>query len=161
MSEGGITVRGIPEVQSNLRALPKLLVMECFSKGLHAAAQVMESAVRVRLPYDRTASSVEEYGLLLNDLVSIVTIDTNGNGGQVQITFRKKAMVALWVEYGHRLVRGGRLASKKNKSGKGTVIGQVPPHPFLRPAFEAAADAAIDAFVAAVQSYMTEGSIAA
>jgi len=36
------------------------------------------------------------------------------------------------VEFGHRQVTGGRL-----RTGRGRVIGSVPPHPFFRPAVDA------------------------
>jgi hypothetical protein len=56
------------------------------------------------------------------------------------------ARVAQWVEYGHRLVRGGY--SKVLKNGKtrgiGKVIGDVAAHPFIRPAYEASRDAVAD-----------------
>lgn len=137
---------------ANLKAFPKLMVMECFSKALRRAANVMAAEVRVRIPYNdqsRTATSVKEYGLLLNDLISLVTIDANGNGGKAQITFNKKGMVALWVEYGHRMVTGGRYNRRGSRQ-----VGNVPPHPFMRPAFEAAAEETIAAFIEEVENYV-------
>jgi len=44
-----------------------------------------------------------------------------------------------WVELGH-------IVREKGKGKKGKVIGHVPPHPFLRPAFEAKGEEAIIAF---------------
>ena len=43
----------------------------------------------------------------------------------------------MWVEYGHAMV--GHRPGKKD-------LGTIPPHPFMRPGFDASADAAVDAF---------------
>lgn len=60
--------------------------------------------------------------------------------------------VAHNVEYGHRMVVGGK--SKLNIAGQfvgeGKVVGEVQAHAFLRPAFEASATGALEAMA---QSY--------
>lgn len=149
MPEGGITVRGIPEVQRNLAAFPQLLVMQCLLKAVSRAAAVIEEELAARTPEDEDARSTEEYGLLIENLMSVVTVDENGQGARASIGFGKKGFIALFVEYGHRLVRGGNQ------------YGSVAPHPFMRAAFEAAAEKAVDVFIEEVRNYLTEGSIAA
>lgn len=70
----------------------------------------------------------------------------------------KGAQHAHLVEFGHRMVVGGSVARitgkqkgyappTKNKAlrGAGRVVGQVPPHPWLRPVFEARKRRALDA----------------
>jgi len=49
------------------------------------------------------------------------------------------AHVARWVEYGHRMIRGGRsrLLPNGKTRGPGKQIGFVDAHPFIRPAYEA------------------------
>lgn len=148
MSDGGITVRGIPEVQHNLKDFPRLLVLGCFQRALSRASAVFEEELAARTPETDYSTSSEEYGHLLDNLVSEITIDTQGRGGRVQIGFGRKGFVALWVEYGHRMV---------NRSHKQT--GTVKAHPFMRPAFEAAANRAVDVFVETVQEYLQSGSL--
>src|SRR5258707_312105 len=131
----GITVRGIPEVQRNLKGFPRLLVMQCFRKALSRAAAVFEQELAARCPEGELSTSTEEYGHLVDNVMSTVEIDSQGHGGKAQIGFGRKSMVALWVEYGHRLL-----------SHKGKPIGHVQPHPFMRAAFQAAADRAIEVF---------------
>lgn len=48
--------------------------------------------------------------------------------------------VAHLVEFGHQLVAGGTL-----RSGEGHVVGHVPAHPFLRPAYDAQREAMVAA----------------
>jgi hypothetical protein len=50
-----------------------------------------------------------------------------------------KAPHAHLVEFGHAQVSGGslRVGKKKTKKVKGSVVGYVPPHPFIRPAVAA------------------------
>jgi hypothetical protein len=145
-----ITVRGIPEVQRSLAAFPRQLVMSTFAKALGRAAAVFEAELSARVPEGMDTTSSENYGTLLDNLCDEITIDAQGRGGKLQVGFGRKGMVALWVEYGHRMVSH----SKKE-------LGTVQPHPFMRPAFEAAADRAVDVFIDSVREYMQSGSIAA
>jgi hypothetical protein len=144
----GITVRGIPEVQRNLAEFPKLLVMGAFNKALSRAAAVFETELRARTPESDYSTSSEEYGHLVDNLMDVIEIDSNGRGGRVSIGFGRKSMVALWVEYGHRML---------SHSGKGK--GTVQAHPFMRPAFEAAAEAALEAFTLAIQEFLQQDNI--
>lgn len=147
----GITVRGIPEVTRNLEEFPKLLVMSCFAKALSRAIAVFEAELRATCPEaDYETTSSEEYGTLLENLMSTVEIDSGGRGGRARVGFGKKSMVALWLEYGHR---------KVTHSGKD--IGFVPANPFMRRAFAAVAERAVEVFVEEVKAFMQQGSIAA
>lgn len=140
----GITVRGIPEVQRNLESFPRLLVLNCFQVALSRAIAVIEEEVRTRTPESDYSTSSEEYGHLLDNLMSEVTIDTQGRGGFARVSFGKKSYVALFIEYGHRMVtHGGKDTGKF-----------VQANPFMRQAFEAAADKAFDVFAETVREYM-------
>jgi hypothetical protein len=152
MSEGGITVRGIPEVQGFLSGFPKMLVMGCFAKALSRAAGVFEAELRAHMPETDYSTSSEEYGHLLDNLLSEVTIDTGGRGGKARIGFGRKGMVALWVEFGHRMLSHGK---------KPTKLDRVKANPFMRRAFEAAANAAVDAIIDTVREFMQSGAKAA
>lgn len=50
------------------------------------------------------------------------------------------AYLMRWLERGHLLVAGGRIAwtdgKRSHRGTGGKVIGHVPPHPVLRPAFD-------------------------
>ncbi len=56
------------------------------------------------------------------------------------------AYLLRWLEFGHQLVKGGQVPwtdGKRRRGGKGHVIGHVPAHPVLRPAFDEHIQAAI------------------
>ncbi len=141
----GITVRGIPEIKRNLSNFPRALVIGCFNRALSRAAAVFEAEVRERCPETDFSTSSEEYGHLVDNLQSTITIDSQGRGGKARIHFGKSSFVALWVEYGHRMV-----------THKGRQVGTVAANPFIRQAFAAAADRALEVVIETVQEYMKE-----
>ena len=65
----------------------------------------------------------------------------NNNPFILEVQLQNTAYYALWVEYGHRIVKGG-------KKKKGRVVGQTGARPFMRPTYESQKDA-IEAQVAA------------
>lgn len=146
----GITVRGIPEVQRNLADFPKLLVMGAFTKALSRAAAVFEAELRANTPETDYSTSSDEYGHLVDCLTDELEIDTNGRGGRVRVGFGRKGYVALWVEYGHRML---------SHSGQKTKLDRTKANPFMRQAFENAADAALDAFTEAIQEFLAADGI--
>ena len=145
-----ITVRGIPEVQRNLGAFPKLLVLGCFRKALARSAAVFEDELARRCPETDYSTSSDEYGHLVDSIVSHITIDFQGRGGRGVIGFGDKSFVALWIEYGHRMV-----------THKGKQIGSVVAHPFVRASFAAAADRALEVFVEEVQKFLRDAKVKA
>ena len=136
-----IDVRGIPEVQRNLSAFPRLLVLQCFRKALSRAAGVFEEELRRRAPETDYSTSSDEYGHLVDNIMSTVTLDTQARGGGARVSFGDKTFVAYLVEFGHRMV-----------THKGKQVGDVAPHPFIRAAFESAADRALEVFTEEVQA---------
>ena len=65
---------------------------------------------------------------------------------------RGTGRAAHLVEYGHRLVKGGvSRVGAKGPVGPGRQIGDVPAHPFLRPAYEASWQLSLEAFVGALR----------
>lgn len=147
-----VTVRGIPEVQRNLKEFPRLIVLNCFRKALARAAAVFEQELAARAAAMETdySTSSEEYGHLVDNLMSEITIDTNGRGGRLKVGFGKKGFVALWLEYGHRMV-----------THQGKQIGSVKAHPIMRPAFDAAADRAVEVFTETVKEFLSEANLSA
>ncbi len=151
MPEAGITVQGLAEVQKNLSAFPRLLVVGCFNKAFKRAAAVFEEEIRANTPETEYSTSSEEYGHLVDNLMDEISLDTQGRGGRLKIGFGKAGFVALFVEYGHRMV-----THSKKDTGK-----FVPANPFMRKAFAAAAGKALEAFTEAIQEYMKTASIKA
>jgi HK97 gp10 family phage protein len=137
--EAGITISGIAETAAMLDELPRYIVLHGFNEGLHAAAEVIEREMRPRIP-------VHE-GELKAALMHEVTLDSNYRGGIASVGFGNMGMRAFWVEFGHAMV--GHKPGKK-------ALGQVPAHPFMRPAVFASQEAAIDAFAASIRKTVEE-----
>lgn len=66
----------------------------------------------------------------LQDHIIVELQEATPQKAVVAVGTDKKGFYGLFVEMGHRLVRGRKRSEKKE-------IGYVPPHPFLRPALEA------------------------
>lgn len=133
-----ITVTGLAEVQEMLATAPKEIVARGYLRALQAGADVIADEVEVRTPIKaEDTGGMLDKGVLRESLMIQVTLDSQFRGGVAEVGFGKNGVVANWVEYGHRMV--GHAPGKKEK-------GVVPPHPFMRPAADASADRAIEAF---------------
>ena len=154
MSGELIKVTGITEVQKMLAEAPKSVVARGFLKALDAGAKVFEQELEIRTPVLVSAlMTVAEKGKhhpgdLRRALMSLVTLDSQFRGGEAAVGYGKQGFIANFVEYGHRMVT--------HKPGK-KHIGQVPAHPFMRPTFDAKADAALDAFAESLIGTLKEG----
>jgi HK97 gp10 family phage protein len=120
-------------------------------KAVVAGARVIANAMIERTPtqlHRSNGSTALEVGELKEHIKVRASTDDNGDpiaiagpDGQVQ-------HVAHWVEYGHRMVTGGRsrvLPDGRTQGGGKAAEEDVPAHPFLRPAFESSANAALEA----------------
>lgn len=150
-----LNVTGVKEAVAYLEELPKNIVVLGFLRALDAAGAVIQDALFENTPVRtevRSTQSAARTGLqaggrvitggeLREALTRKITIDTNYQGGVVEVYHGKLAWVANLVEYGHRLV--GHKPGKKD-------LGTVPAHPFIRPTAEAVAQEAVDAFEASI-----------
>lgn len=141
MADDGIsiTVEGLSELQAKLDALTQKQADRCIRTALKAGAVFEQAAIVERAPVKDGTGGYLPPGALKSDIVIRFMKDVQGaisvKVGPAKLT----AHVARWVEYGHRIVQGGRnriLTSGKQK-GNGIVTGEVPAHPFIRPAYEA------------------------
>jgi hypothetical protein len=107
---------------------------------------VIKAALALRIPI----SDEETAGDLRAALMSAVTLDAQFRGGVAEVGFgTKQGHIANFVEYGHRMV--GHKPGKKE-------LGMVAAHPFMRPAAEVSADAAIDAFADSLEATLKAGT---
>jgi hypothetical protein len=123
--------------------MPHTIVVQAFLQALSAGGAVILAEVAARTPERDEGERNEDQIHLIEALTYETELDTNGQGGRVRIGFGREGRRAMWVEYGHRLM-------SHNPDEK--EIGTVPAHPFMRPAADAAADAAIEAFRATLES---------
>jgi HK97 gp10 family phage protein len=134
-----ISVEGLTELQKSLEDLGTKKAQAAIRKALKAGAAIEQAAIIERAPVKVGSGGILPDGALKNDIVVKMTKDAQGNPMAVVTPDKYTAHVARWVEYGHREVQGG--ASRKQRDGSykgpGKHTGDVPEHPFIRPAFEA------------------------
>jgi len=149
--EFSIEIEGIDEVCRLFEEAPRRAIPTALLRGLAAGGRVIEETMAGLAP-DRT-------GELLADLATVVTLDSEMRGGVAAVGFSHGGSdlhgygmdyVARFVEYGHRLV--GHKPLKKE-------LGQVAPHPFMRPAAESSAEAAMDELVAVMMEELTAAQL--
>lgn len=137
------------ELQQKLDQLKGEQLEKIMRKALRDGAKVYQAAVSEAAPErveTTEGSDALPPGALKSDV--IVTKVPSQGGPIYEVWFGKLTRhVAFWVEYGHRLVRGGtsRVLKSGKTRGKGREVGQVKPHPFFRDAFEHSTDAAAKA----------------
>lgn len=144
---------GMAGVTAKLNALgdPKF-AKTARNTALIKAGRVLKAAIEDNAPVAALGPTADGTSLEPGELkanIGMSLIEDGPNGAYVSVgPNRNVAHIARWVEYGHRLVKGG--SSKLNKrggySGKGTQIGFVPAYPFIRPAGEVAGPEAVAVF---------------
>jgi len=159
VEEFDISVSGVGEACAMLDRVPKETARVGFARALAAAAVPIVEAVDVLTPVsaknelwdDETFSSIPGTGTgsLKKALHTDVYLDSDGYRGVASINFGRQGHVANWVEYGHHLI--GHKPKKKE-------IGEVQPHPFMRPAAKASGDAAVDAFTETLERELVSGT---
>lgn len=125
---------------------PRNIVAKGYLRALDAAGQVMVRALWPRVPVDLKAAMNRAHagkGALVGRLDAFIELDAQFRGGVVDVGFGDLGHIALWLEYGHRMV--GHKPGKKQ-------LGDVPAIPFMRPAFDACNEQAVDAFAATLAS---------
>lgn len=149
----GAKIMGLDELDDFLRTSPVEIANGPIRKALKAGGDVLQKAIVERAPVLEMPQSPNSTalppGALKGDITLKVTV-AQGGGTAVVEPGKFTRHVARWVEYGHHMVRGGYAkfsgpgASAKQLRGAGKWLkdNDVPPHPFIRPAVEAAIDEA-------------------
>jgi len=140
-------VEGIEDLEKALADLDVKVRVTAMRKALHAAGVPVREAVIERAPTKDEVGGKLPVGAMKAD-VRLRVIQADGQLMAVVDFGPMTYYVARWVEYGHRLVRGGYSSIKRGKlRGQGHQVGDVPAHPFIRPGFEASTQASFEAFV--------------
>lgn len=134
MNNISITIDG--DLEARLRSLGPELARRALREAIAAGGAVLADAVKERVPV-RT-------GLLRESVETGVEISSQGNSGIASVAFGiEEGKIASLVEFGHHEVTRSHLDA-----------GNVPAHPFLRPAFDEsaihAAEAAISVLVGSI-----------
>lgn len=121
-----LRVRGLEEVIAKLNKIDANLTGKSLAEAVRASAKVVEDEIRNRAPFDPGHRAGK--GPHMRDTISSKVSASDLT--KVTVTTGPNSKLWWLVEYGH-----------KSPNEKTT-----PAHPFIRPAFEASADAAIETF---------------
>lgn len=147
----GCKVTGTAEITARFESLRQAMRGEAVRSAARKASNVMAREMRTVAPVldERTANSTaQEPGVLKSSIrVSVSRPDNRDIVRALIGPNRKASRVAHLVEYGHRLVKGGKSrVGPKGAVGPGVQIGDVSAYPFLRPAYEATAQSVLETF---------------
>jgi HK97 gp10 family phage protein len=133
-----VRIEGLDALTTQLQALGKSLGPEKSEPVLLEGAQIIAARVRARAPQGPTGR--------LKEAVIAKMLPRRGPGpaSAIAAVDRKKAPHAGLVEYGHRLVR------------KGKVIGNVPAKQYFRPAVDETQAAVTELVMSKLQNLVEE-----
>lgn len=149
----GLKTKGFPETQAALIQLRQTVATDATRGAVRAGANVIRDEMAAQAPMldEETANSTAlDPGVLKTEIrVAMGRVDKEGFIVAEIGPSEEVAHVARWVEYGHRLVKGGYSSFKRGRlQGSGKQIGEVPAHPFLRPAYETSWQKSIQEYAA-------------
>jgi HK97 gp10 family phage protein len=141
MADDGISIdiEGLSDLQAKLDDLGTKAAERAIRAALKAGAAIEQAAIIERAPIKDGTGGMLPEGALKSDIVIKMSRDDQGTILAIVGPAKLTKFVARLVEYGHRNVRGGvsRLLRNGKSKGPGSHIGDVPAHPFIRPAYEA------------------------
>jgi HK97 gp10 family phage protein len=157
---------GLKALTDKMAAIREQVRSDGTRKAVRAGANVIKAAMVEKTPVlieKKAGSDSLEPGEVkanirvratMEDGDPVALVGPKGKGGAV-------AKTAHLVEYGHRMVTGGK--SKMNAAGNFIGGGKVhevdvPAHPFLRPAFEESATAAMEAIAETLGEELQEAA---
>ncbi|MDE2099253.1 MAG: hypothetical protein KGL39_18510 [Patescibacteria group bacterium] len=149
-----IRVEGLDQVRAELARFDAAVQDRATRAGLRRAADTVADAIEERAPVRPALPSGTALppGALKADFGFTISRRSGVLMAVIQ-PGKLTRHVARWVEYGHRMVKGGYLSVKRGKlRGHGKEVGNVPAHPFIRPGFEASVVPAVNAFAEGLKS---------
>jgi HK97 gp10 family phage protein len=162
MAEDGVTIdiQGLAELQATLTDLSTRAADKAMRNALKAGAAIEQASISTAAPIKVGSGGILPDGALKNDIVIKIKKDDRGGMTAVVGPDKYTAHVARWVEYGHRLVRGGysRMLANGKTRGPGKEVDQVEEHPFIRPAWEASREAVTTAITTTLASEIEQAA---
>lgn len=163
MASVKVSVEGAEEIDRQLGRLPIELRERTLKKALNRAGTIGVREARNRVDPSVTGGD-PEFAPLKKQINKRAMKSRELKSGEVGTVVRVVSRHAHLVEYGHRAVLGGTIASGSparirkakdpERTGKGRVIGFVEPHPFFRPGQIAAGPQIDREVISAVDKYI-------
>jgi hypothetical protein len=136
------------DCDAKLKAMGERMAAKALKNALTAAGLVFKDALIAAAPErtdDLSGGNALPPGALKEDIGGDVLMRPEKEFGIVRVGPSKLTeYVARWLEQGHDIKTHG-----KSRSGR-TVIGHVPPHKFMAPAFDASSQQALDVFTESI-----------
>lgn len=129
-----VKIEGIKEIQKRLDLLAdhieRRLLIDVMKKSLLKAKAEAEARAPTGPVVVRTGKTGGRYSNIPGRLKRSFRIKKmrSDNPFMLEVQLQNTAYYALWVEYGHRIVRG--------RKGNKRVVGSARARPFMRPTFE-------------------------
>jgi HK97 gp10 family phage protein len=144
MEFGELTITGGKELADLLAAMPDRAANNVMRGALYAGAVVIRDEARRLAPLGHPPLPKGESAATLRK--GIIASRGRGTRGTLvaKVHLSKEAWYGRLVEFGHRIAKGGALRGRR----RGRVAGNVPAHPFMRPAFDSKREAAVAAIIA-------------
>lgn len=146
-----LELSGWNEAQGRMKLVRDTIRDEATVEAARQGGRVIRDEMRVRAPIladiPSPRSTARAPGTLKRAIRQLTRNVKNGVAEAIIGPSGKWSFLASWVEYGHRLVKrvdGGKVKLRVAGGGQGEQIGTVQPHPFLRPAYEASVDSALN-----------------
>jgi HK97 gp10 family phage protein len=158
----GATITGFSEMQGKAKLLREAMRNQIAVDAVRAGATVIRDAMAAEAPVmeqEKTPESTAADPGALRDAIRMTSprIDVQGMVRSLIGVAKRMAYLGRWIEYGHRLVKGGRSRlGPKGKYDPGRTIGFVPADPFLRRSYERTEREAIEAFMETARTEIRE-----
>lgn len=165
-----LTVKGLAELRAAFEQLPARLVNGAIRAGLRQGANLVKNQAKANFnhapgPKDLTAALkasirvTQRRGTPTRVVFNVVAGDLTK--AQVKRFGKQAAFYALMVERGHwvnngKALAGGRKDAARARRIAGGETRYVPAHPYMRPAIEAKAQAAIDVMIDTIGAKLPE-----
>lgn len=159
---GGFSMKieGLQEIDQKLSALAGPVARQLIYEAVMDGGKVLQNEVRLQAPSrpELPRGTAIPPGALKSDIELHFGFNDQGLPSAIIKPGKYTAHVARWLEYGHRLVRGGysKVTASGRTRGRGKEIAVVRPYPFIRPAFEAARMTAVDATIESLQKNLPD-----
>lgn len=144
-----LQLSGWEETRRRLSLVRTTVGEQTAAKAVREGGRIVLEEMATRAPvldHKTARSTAQEPGTLKGAIRMVVHGAKEGVAAEALVGPSKKyVFLARWVEYGHRLVKGGySKITARGRRGPGRDVGVVPAYPFLRPAWEATRGRALE-----------------
>jgi hypothetical protein len=161
MGSFNASLPGLKELNAKLDALKGPAARHIIHDAVMDGGKVLQAEVQLRAPVriPMQHGTAIPPGALKSDIELAFGFSDDGLPAAIVKPGKYTKHVARWLEYGHRLVRGGysKIMPGGYVRGPGRASSvDVPAYPFIRPAFETAREPATMAAVASLQKNLPD-----